>query len=84
MRETLRLGGTGFAPLSGRFDHPEELSTMSHLTKIVTALLLATLPVLSGCQQQTTTPPEDPSSINDSGTGNAPNVGDGEPSAASP
>ncbi|WP_442485099.1 hypothetical protein [Aeoliella sp. SH292] len=57
---------------------------MSKLYEITTVLLLATLPALAGCEKQATNPPEDPGSINDSGTGSAPNVGDGEPSAASP
>lgn len=56
---------------------------MSKLHSIATILLLATLPVLVGCEKQSSPPaPSAGSGINDSGTGNAPNTGDGEPSAA--
>jgi hypothetical protein len=52
------------------------------------ALLLVSVAVVAGCEKQSapTSPPQNPSSgsSSDTGAGNAPNTGNGEPSAASP
>jgi hypothetical protein len=56
---------------------------MHSLYRSCAALVLVIFVGATGCEKQTSQPaPPADSGINDSGTGNAPNTGDGEPSAA--